>query len=624
MDMNQENIKAKLKETYETLCKEQNTSEILINQIVEKAGFKADQKNDIWSLFEVKSYADLFEKHLCGKITSDDKNNKKVSLENKEILTESIPQGQQKRVKKLLEILNTGLYEKEEAVRLGFLAAVSGESIFFLGAPGSAKSMIARRIVQAFNSNGNTGLKYFEYLMNQFSTPEDIFGNISLKALNGEGESKKEEYKRITDGMLPQADIAFLDEIWKASPAIQNTLLTILNERKFHNGNTVENVPLKALFAASNELPAENEGLDALYDRLIMRLCVDYIKDENSFFDMINAPHTVELEIKETDKSLLISNEEIKKWKQQIDTVKLSDAARSVITAIRRELALQNEAISSEEKKELFMVSDRRWKKIVHILKMSAFLNDRAEVDLMDCQLIEYCIWNTDKQRQKVREIVSKCIRENGLEYNTAIEEIEEQINEFDEYVTEQFYTPVPTPFVMKNGNKAYKIVSPRQILSHNKITPYYLGHDSQKGLYYDQNKNQIDMYDSNCYFDYDSFEITKNSASFKDGYTETEYELEIECNEKMEKDKKVFKTADLLKVRQDAADRDKYNCIHTVIIDEIQKIDDFIEAHSTPYTENLFAHQDCYAVIMDSVIESKKALEDALVKLDKVRERYQ
>ena len=627
MDMNQENIKAKLKETYETLCKEQNTSEILINQIVEKAGFKADQKNDIWSLFEVKSYADLFEKHLCGKITSDDKNNKKVSLENKEILTESIPQGKQKRVKKLLEILNTGLYEKEEAVRLGFLAAVSRESIFFLGAPGSAKSMIARRIVQAFNSDGNTGLKYFEYLMNQFSTPEDIFGNISLKALNGEGESKeKEEYKRITDGMLPQADIAFLDEIWKASPAIQNTLLTILNERKFHNGNTVENVPLKALFAASNELPAENEGLDALYDRLIMRLCVEYIKDEDSFFDMIDASHKVELEIKETDKSLLISNEEIQKWKQQIDTVKLSDAARSVITAIRRELALQNEAISSKENnvKELFMVSDRRWKKIVHILKTSAFLNDRAEVDLMDCQLIEYCIWNTDKQRQKVREIVEKCIGENGLEYNTAIEEIEEQINEFDEYVTEKFYTPVPTQYEMRDEIQAYKIVSPKQISSSSNITPYYLGPDAPKGWYYDQNKNQIEMYDSDCYFDFTSFKIKKNSASFKDGYTKTEYELEIECDGKPKKDEFVFGTEELLERRQEIADSDKYNCIHTVITDEIKKIDDFIEAHSTPYTENLFAHQDCYAVIMDSVIESKKALEDALVKLDKVRERYQ
>lgn len=160
--------------------------------------------------------------------------------------------------------------------------------MFMLGAPGCAKSMIARRIKEAFDAEGNEKIKYFETLLNQFTSPEEVFGNISLKALNGELEdengNKKEEYRRITDGMLPEADVAFLDEIWKASPAILNTLLTIVNERKFHNGSKVMNVPLKALFAASNELPAKNKGLEALYDRFIFRLPVDFIQNEEDFF----------------------------------------------------------------------------------------------------------------------------------------------------------------------------------------------------------------------------------------------------------------------------------------------------------------------------------------------------
>ena len=172
---------------------------------------------------------------------------------------------QHDRIAALKNALGAGLYEKDEALRLALLTTIAGESIFFLGAPGCAKSMLARRIVQAFKADGAGSVQYFETLLNQFSTPEDVFGNISLKALNGEGESRKEEYRRLTENMLPEADIAFLDEIWKASPAILNTLLTIVNERTFHNGSKVQDVPLKALLAASNELPAKDRGLEALY-----------------------------------------------------------------------------------------------------------------------------------------------------------------------------------------------------------------------------------------------------------------------------------------------------------------------------------------------------------------------
>ena len=326
------------------------------------------------------------------------------------------------RIKSLISGLNEGLYEKEDAVRLGLLTAIAGESIFFLGAPGCAKSMIARRIAKAFKSDGDKPVKYFETLLNQFSTPEDVFGNISLKALNGEIEdengNKKEEYRRLTENMLPEADIAFLDEIWKAGPAILNTLLTIVNERKFHNGSKVMDVPLKTLFAASNELPAKNRSLEALYDRFVLRLCVGFIVDEDSFFDMVNEPSTSNFELSEEIKKLQISNEELNDWKNQIDSVNLSEASRAVISAIRKELTVQNEALSEEDKNkgELFEVGDRRWKKIIRILKTSAFLNDRTEVDLMDCQLIEYCIWGTEQQQEKAREIVEKCIKQNGLD----------------------------------------------------------------------------------------------------------------------------------------------------------------------------------------------------------------
>lgn len=178
----------------------------------------------------------------------------------------------------MLEYLKTGLFEKDEAVRLALLCAVSGESIFFLGPPGTAKSMISRHISKAFK-----GATYFEYLMNEFSTPDEIFGPVSLTEL------QKDNYKRITDGYLPKANVAFLDEIWKSGPAILNTLLTIVNEKKFHNGKKLEDVPLVALLSASNELPQKGRGLEALWDRFILRVIVSPVQDDENLFKIITA-----------------------------------------------------------------------------------------------------------------------------------------------------------------------------------------------------------------------------------------------------------------------------------------------------------------------------------------------
>lgn len=262
-------------------------------------------------------------------------------------------------------------------MRLALLCAVAGESVFFLGPPGTAKSLVSRRLKNAFKGDGKNDLNYFEYLMNQFSNPDEVYGPVSLNKL------EEDKYERITDGYLPKADVAFLDEIWKAGPAIQNTLLTIINEKKFHNGSQVQKVPLKALISASNELPAENQGLEALWDRFLVRLIVNPITKENEFLDLVcGGTVQTELDTKEIA-ALQISNDELDNFGKQIDLISVPNDVRSVIMAIRQEMALQNEDKNRTEK-EKFYVSDRRWKKIVNMLKASAFLNGRSQVDLMD------------------------------------------------------------------------------------------------------------------------------------------------------------------------------------------------------------------------------------------------
>ena len=181
------------------------------------------------------------------------------------------------RIVALLQEVGKGIYEKDTELRLSMLAALAGESIILLGPPGTAKSMVARRLKDAFE-----GAVSFEYLMSRFSTPDDIFGPVSISKLK-----VSDTYERVTQGYMPTADIVFLDEIWKAGPAIQNTLLTALNEKVFRNGDKEVKLPLKLLIAASNELPAEGEGLEALWDRFLVRCVSNCIKEDDTYLSMI-------------------------------------------------------------------------------------------------------------------------------------------------------------------------------------------------------------------------------------------------------------------------------------------------------------------------------------------------
>ncbi len=302
----------------------------------------------------------------------------------------------------MLAAMRRGVYERDEPLALSLLAALSGESVFLLGMPGVGKSMIGRRLKSAFH-NANV----FEYLMSRFSTPDEIFGPVSISKLKDE-----ESYERVTRGYLPEADVVFLDEIWKAGPAIQNALLTVLNEKVYLNGNIEMQLPLKGVIAASNELPAEDEGLEALWDRFLIRYMVEPIVSRDNFFRLISGDTNSHGEPISADG---FADEEYQTYLKERERVALPEGILECIFKLRERL---NERLNAKdpvtggikEENRTYYISDRRWKKAVGILRTSAYLNGRDSVDYSDMALLTHMLWNEDSKVQEIRQLVAETI----------------------------------------------------------------------------------------------------------------------------------------------------------------------------------------------------------------------
>ena len=310
------------------------------------------------------------------------------------------------KINNLIREMSRGAYEREEVIALSLLSALAGESIFLLGLPGVGKSMVARRLKSAFRNS-----TCFEYLMSRFSTPDEIFGPVSISKLKD-----SDTYERCVQGYLPTADVVFLDEIWKAGPAIQNSLLTALNEKIFHNGKKDLCLPLKGIIAASNELPAEGEGLEALWDRFLIRYIVQPINDKDAFMKLIGG----DKEVFCMSDQLALSDEEYDAIKDGINSVTIPQRVMDALYELRTLYAkrFSNRDEEDEEAESYPYISDRRWKKIVGILRASAYLNGRIEVDLSDFLLLEHMLWDRDDQIQLVCKDVAEMVVSTSVKVN--------------------------------------------------------------------------------------------------------------------------------------------------------------------------------------------------------------
>ena len=287
------------------------------------------------------------------------------------------------RMISLIKALSNGVYERESTIRLCLLSALSGESVFLLGPSGIAKSFIAKRLIQAFDQ-----ASFFDYLMTRFSTPEEVFGPLSIQDLKENGS-----YIRLTDGYLPTSDVVFLDEIWKAGPAILNTLLTVINEKTFKNGQDTFPIPMRLLITASNELPEAGSGLEALYDRMLVRIYMHPIQEKKNFKAMLLG----EANIADISPELAIKKDEFDLWQSEIKNVALSDKLFEQIYQLKLKI----------EKSDLY-VSDRRWKKSIRLLKACAYFNGRDEVNPLDLFILKDCLWNNISSLNNINSIIER------------------------------------------------------------------------------------------------------------------------------------------------------------------------------------------------------------------------
>jgi MoxR-like ATPase len=276
--------------------------------------------------------------------------------------------------------LDQAFVERGEVIEGALVALLSRSHLLLVGPPGTAKSMLADELCRRIE-----GAAYFQWLLTKFTTPEEIFGAVSLKALEAD------EYRRVTAGKLPEAHIAFLDEVFKANSSILNAILTLVNERRFHNGRTIETVPLLTLFGATNELPEEDE-LAALYDRFLVRFVIGYVQEDFRFLRMIQAvaapnPTTISLAA-------------LAELQQQAAQLPVPAAVLRHVADVRRELG-----------RKQIVASDRRYRQALGALRAHALLARRSAVSEDDLAFLEHVLWRDPAEQAEVRATLRVLVR---------------------------------------------------------------------------------------------------------------------------------------------------------------------------------------------------------------------
>jgi MoxR-like ATPase len=283
------------------------------------------------------------------------------------------------KVRALRAGLEASFAERESEIEGLLVAALAGENVVMVGPPGTAKSAIAR----AFT--GAVGGRYFEQLLTRFSTPEELFGPFRLTAL------QQDRFTRNSAGKLPDVEVAFLDEVFKAGAGLLNALLPALNERVFHDDGVVHSMPLRLVVGASNEYP-QGEELAALWDRFLVRFDVSPLREQSA-------------------RRKLVTNA-LLPAPRDVLTLEEWDAARAAVAAVTIDDACADKLLELVDKARATgaQISDRRTVKLANLLRAAAYLDGATAADPENFPALSHALWDKPEQRAPISAIVAQSV----------------------------------------------------------------------------------------------------------------------------------------------------------------------------------------------------------------------
>jgi MoxR-like ATPase len=289
------------------------------------------------------------------------------------------------KLSRVLTHIKHSFIGKDEIVDLLGICLIARENLFLLGPPGTAKSAIVRRLSQCLEEGKN-----FEYLLTRFTEPNEIFGPFDIRKL------KEGELVTNTEGMMPEASLVFFDEIFNANSAILNSLLMALNEKIFRRGKETRNLPALMFVGASNVMP-EDEALNALLDRFLIRVKCDYV-DPDLLQEVLLAGW--KMEKNNLEELPVIAAGEILELQKACKSIDLSAVRKHYIDIVH---SLRNTGIK---------VSDRRAVKLQNLIAASALICGRTEAILSDLWVLKY-IWDTEEQIEILTGIINTVIEKD-------------------------------------------------------------------------------------------------------------------------------------------------------------------------------------------------------------------